>query len=142
MKVQKGKKVKGEYEGKLESGEVFDSSEKHGKPLEFVAGEGQMIKGFDEAVLSMQVGEERVITLQPNQAYGPLNADLHRTVPRDQLPKDQEPTVGGMLVIGTPEGQQFPAKISKVTDTEVTLDLNHPLAGKTLIFKIKVVGIE
>lgn len=138
-KVAKGDKVKVEYTGTFEDGTVFDSSENHGKPLEFEAGSGQVIKGFDEAVVGMEKGEEKEITLQPAEAYGDVNPELHKEIPRDKLPQDQEPQVGMMLALGMPNGQQMPAKIIKVDENSVTIDLNHPLAGKVLIFKIKVV---
>ncbi len=140
--VEKGNKVKVEYTGTLEDGTVFDASERHGKPLEFEAGSGQVVKGFDAAVIGMKVGEEKEVTLQPDDAYGQPNPELTKKVPRDHLPKEQEPQVGMTLMVNLPTGQQFPATISEVTDSEVTIDLNHPLAGKVLKFKIKVVGID
>lgn len=141
MTIKKGDKVKIDYEGKLEDGTVFDSSEKHGKPLEFEVGAGQIIKGFEEAVTGMKKGEEKEVKLAPTEAYGDHNPQLSRKIPRDKLPKEPEPKPGMVLAIGTPDGKQFPAKIMEVSDTEVTLDLNHPLAGKTLVFKIKIVEI-
>ena len=142
MAVKDGDKIKVEYEGKLEDGTVFDASEKHGKPLEFMVGAKQLIKGFDEAVIGMKKGEEKTVTLKPDQAYGDNNPEMIKKVPKDQFPAGKEPKAGLMLVMGLPNGTQIPAKITAVDDKEVTLDLNHPLAGKTLIFKIKVVEIE
>jgi len=139
MPVKKGDQVKVEYTGTLEDGSVFDSSENHGKPLEFEAGSGQVIKGFDDAVIGMEKSQEKEITLQPAEAYGDVNPELMKEVPRDKLPQDQEPKEGMMLALGLPNGQQMPAKIVKVDENSVTLDLNHPLAGKVLVFKIKVV---
>src|SRR3989344_1485040 len=139
MPVEKGNKVKVEYKGTLDDGTVFDASERHGKPLEFEAGSGQVIKGFDEAVIGMEIGEEKEIKLQPEEAYGPENEDLKKKIPRENLPKDQEPKKNMLLMVGLPDGRQIPAKIIEVTDNEVTIDLNHPLAGKVLNFKIKVV---
>ncbi len=139
MPVKKGDKVKVDYTGTLEDGTVFDASEKHGKPLEFEVGTGMVIKGFDEAVVGMEKDEEKEIKLQPAEAYGDLNPELKKKVPREQLPKEQEPKEGMILLMGLPNGQQMPAKIIEVTDKEVTLDLNHPLAGKVLNFKIKVI---
>lgn len=139
MPVEKGNKVKAHYTGTLEDGSVFDSSEKQGQPLEFIAGAGQLIKGFDDAILGMEVDEEKEITLTPDQAYGEPNPQLTQNVPRDKLPEGMEPKVDMMLAVATPTGQQVPAKITAVTDTEITMDLNHPLAGKTLNFKLKVV---
>ncbi|MDP7115719.1 MAG: peptidylprolyl isomerase [Candidatus Woesearchaeota archaeon] len=142
MKVEKGCKIKVEYEGKLDDGKVFDSSAKHGKPLEFEVGAGQMIKGFDEAVVGMKKGDEKKITLKPEDAYGEHNPEMLKKMPRDQFPKEHEPKEGMVLVLGTPQGGQFPVKIQSVTDKEVELDLNHPLAGKTLSFTVKIVDVE
>jgi len=141
MAVKKGDKVKLDYEGKFEDGTVFDSSEKHGKPLEIEVGSGQVIKGFDDALIGMKKGEEKEIKLSPAEAYGDPNPQMMKKVPRDQFPKDKEIKAGMVLILGTPDGKQFPAKVAEVSDAEITLDMNHPLAGKTLIFKIKVVEI-
>ncbi|NQV91484.1 peptidylprolyl isomerase [Candidatus Woesearchaeota archaeon] len=141
MKVEKGNKVKVEYEGKFDDGSVFDSSKTHGKPLEFIAGQGHVVPGFDNAIVGMDKDEEKEITITPEDGYGPINAELTKEVPRDQLPKDQDPKVGMMLAVSLPNGQQVPATITNVTEEKVTIDLNHPLAGKTLHFKIKVVDI-
>ncbi|MCK5023654.1 MAG: FKBP-type peptidyl-prolyl cis-trans isomerase, partial [Candidatus Aenigmarchaeota archaeon] len=86
--VKKGDKIKVDYEGKLEDGTVFDASEKHGKPLEFEAGAGNVVKGFDNAVLGMKKGEEKTVTLKPSEAYGDPNPKLVQEVPRKQLPKE------------------------------------------------------
>ncbi len=143
MSVEKGNKVKVEYEGKLEDGTVFDSSEKHGgKPLEFEVGTGQVIPGFENAVVGMEKGEEKEVTIKPEEAYGEPRDDLIKKVPKEQLPKEQEPKEGMVLMVGLPNGAQIPAKIVGIDDKEVSLDLNHPLAGKTLIFKIKVVDFS
>ena len=142
MSVKKGDKIKVDYEGKLDDGTVFDSSEKHGQPLEFEAGSGKVIKGFDEAVIGMEKDEEKEIKLPPEQAYGKPNDQLVKKVPKDQFPPNVELKPGLMLALKAPNGMQMPAKIKEVSDTEVTMDLNHPLAGKTLNFKIKIVGIN
>ena len=142
MAVEKGNKVSVEYVGTFEDGTVFDSSEQHGKPLEFEAGARQVIAGFDEAVLGMDVEEEKEFSLTPDQAYGEVNEELVQQVPKEQFPQDQELERGMMFMLKLPEGQQVPATVQEVADDAVTLDLNHPLAGKTLHFKIKVVAIE
>jgi len=90
----------------------------------------------------MEKGQEKEITIEPEQGYGQHNDQLIKKIPREQLPQDQEPKPGMMLALGTPDGKQFPAKIKEVTDKEIILDLNHPLAGKTLHFKIKLVEIS
>ncbi|MFH1770199.1 MAG: peptidylprolyl isomerase [archaeon] len=139
MVVKKGDKVKIEYIGSFEDGTVFDASEKHGQPLEFEAGTGKVIKGFDKAIIGMKVGQEKEVTIKPEEGYGMPHNDLVRDVPRDRLPKDQEPKPGMMLIMGTPDGQQIPARIVSVTTDTVKIDLNHPLAGRTLKFKLKLV---
>lgn len=142
MPIKKGDKVKVEYTGTLGNGTVFDSSEKHGQPLEFEIGSGQIIKGFENVVIGMEKGEEKDITLKPEEAYGKLDERLKKEIPRYQLPKEQEPKVGMTLLMGLPNGNQIPAKIVEIKDNSVVIDLNHPLAGKTLHFKIKIVDIS
>ena len=141
--VRSGSKISVDYEGRLETGEVFDSSTHgdHSHPLEFEAGSNQVIPGFDNAVIGMKVGESKEFTISPDEAYGDINPALTKDVPRAALPKEQEPEVGMTLMVGTPQGQ-FPVRISKVSKDTVTIDMNHPLAGKTLIFKIKVLKIN
>jgi len=141
MTVKEGDKVKIEYEGKLDDGTVFDSSEKHGKPLEFQVGSKKVIPGFEKAIIGMKKGEEKEIKLEPAEAYGDQNPQLIKKIPRDKLPTDKEIKPGMMLSVGLPTGQQIPARITEVNDKEVTIDLNHPLAGKNLNFKIKLVDI-
>lgn len=142
MKVKKGNKIKVEYEGRFDDGTVFDSSKAHGNSLEFIAGIGQVVPGFDHAVIGMEKNQEKEFTLEPEEAYGERNEQLERAVPRNLLPKGQEPKTGMILLIGGSDGRQFPAKISKVSKESITVDLNHPLAGKRLTFKIKVIDIE
>ncbi len=139
--VKKGDTIKVDYEGSLEDGTVFDASQNHGQQLEFEVGSGQLIKGFDDAVVGMKVGQEKKVDIDPENAYGQRNPEMLKEIPREQLPKDQVPKVGMGIVIGLPNGSKFPATIAKVSDKTVTLDLNHPLAGKKLTFKIKVAQI-
>ena len=139
MVVKKGDKIKVDYEGRFESGEVFDASEKHGQPLEFEAGKGMVVPGFDAAVIGMDVGEEKTVTLKPEEAYGMPNDKAVQKVPKDKFPAEAKE--GMMIGVPLPNGQQMPAKIVKIDDKEVTIDMNHPMAGKVLIFKIKVVEI-
>ena len=139
--IKKGDKVKVEYTGKLEDGSVFDSSE--GKaPLCFEVGAQQVIPGFDKAVEGMKKDEEKEFTLKVDEAYGPVREEMVQEIPRDKLPKDPEPKEGMMLMMQAPTGQQIPAKITKVEDDKVTIDINHPLAGKDLTFSVKVVGVN
>ena len=140
MAVNKGDKIKVDYTGSFEDGEVFDASEKHGQPLEFEAGAGMVVPGFDAAVIGMDVGEEKEVTLKPEEAYGMPNEQAVQKVPKDKFPAEAKE--GLMIGVPLPNGQQIPAKIVKVDDKEVTLDMNHPMAGKVLVFKIKIVSIE
>ena len=134
-----GDTVKVHYTGTFDDGTVFDSSEKHGTPLEFKLGAQQVIKGFENAVRGMKKGQEKAIKITPEEGYGHPKPELVQKVPREQLPPTPEPKEGMMLAVKLPNGYQMPARISGVTDKEVTIDLNHPLAGKTLNFKIKLV---
>jgi len=144
MIAKKGNIVKLEYEGRLENGEVFDSSQHgdHSHPLEFEVGSGQVIGGFDKAVTGMKEGEEKEFSIEPEDAYGMPNPNLIRKFPRKILPAGEEAQEGMVLILGTPQGQQVPAKILDLEDDEVTLDLNHPLAGKKLVFKIKLISVD
>ena len=139
--IKKGDQVSLHYTGTLKDGSVFDSTKKRNKPLKFTAGSGQVIPGFDKAVMGMKKGEEKKFTLEPSEAYGDRKPDLTQIMPRKLLPKNHEPKPGMMLALGTPDGQQIPATITKVTEENVTLDMNHPLAGKVLTFAIKIVEI-
>lgn len=138
MTVKTGNKVKVEYVGKLDDGSVFDSSEDHGKPLEFEVGSGHVIKGFDDAVLGMDEGDEKEFTIQPAEAYGQHDPTLVQKVPREVFPQEADLTAGLLFEAGLPTGEKVPAMITAVDEGIVTVDLNHPLAGKTLSFKIKL----
>lgn len=140
MPIKKGDKIKVEYTGTLEDGTVFDTSEGR-EPLEFEVGSGQVITGFDNAVIGMEKGEEKEIKLKPEQAYKDINPELITKIPRTQLPQNQEPKPGMVILLKTPDGKQLPVRITEVSDNDVTIDLNHPLAGKTINFKIKIVDI-
>ncbi len=137
MTIKKGDKVHIHYTGTLDSGEVFDSSDGR-EPLEFEAGAGNVIKGFDDAIIGMKKGEEKSFRIKALEAYGERDPNLLSEVPREGLPKDSEPKEGMQVMVTLPTGQQMPALISKVTEDHITLDLNHPMAGKDLSFKIKV----
>ena len=142
MVVKQGDKVKVEYTGTFEDGTVFDSSEKHGEPLEFESGAKQVIKGFDDAIMGMDVNEEKEVTIQPEDAYGHPNPALVQEVPKEQIPIKEELKAGMVLGVTLPTGEQIPAKIAEVNEKTVKMDLNHPLAGKVLKFKFKVVSIN
>ena len=137
--MKPGTKVKVHYTGTLNDGSIFDSSE--GKePLEFTIGENQVIKGFEDGVKAMKLNEEKTIKINPNEAYGEVNQQLIISVPREKFPPEIE--VNGRLIMKGPQGQQIPAIIKEVRDNVVIIDMNHPLAGKELNFKVKVVWIN
>ena len=139
--AKKGDKVKVEYVGKLEDGTVIDSSEQHEAPLEFTVGAGELIQGFDDGVIGMEVGQEKEVEIDPNSGYGAHNPELVKELPKDCFQSDQEIKPGMMFLLNLPDGRQLPAKISEVTEEAVTVDLNPPLAGKKLIFWIKLIEI-
>ncbi|MAC79719.1 MAG: peptidylprolyl isomerase [Rhodobacteraceae bacterium] len=128
------------YKGRLDDGTVFDNSE--GKdPLEFTAGTGEIIPGLDNAVVGMEVGEQRVVTIAPEDAYGPRDDARVQRIDRAQIP-DHIPTAPGtQLSVTTQDGQNVPVVVSDATETHVELDGNHPLAGKTLTFDVTLVEI-
>jgi FKBP-type peptidyl-prolyl cis-trans isomerase 2 len=143
MAVENTNKVTLDYEGKFENGEIFDTSTHgdHSHPLTFTVGEGQVIPGFEKAVLGMNVNEEKEFTILPEDAYGMPDDRLIQEIPRNVLPQEPEPEVGMTLMMQTPDGN-IPVMISEVKTDSVVLNLNHPLAGKKLIFKIKLLKIE
>lgn len=140
-KVSDGLFISVDYTGTLENGDVFDTS-KGREPLEFKMGEGRMITGFESAVAGMSLNETKVFTLNPEDAYGHRDEERTLTFQRSELPPQLEPKVGQPIGMTSPDGQQFPALIIAVDDAQVTVDLNHPLAGEKLTFDIKVVGIS
>ncbi|HKL14939.1 MAG TPA: peptidylprolyl isomerase [Balneolaceae bacterium] len=140
-KVKDGNTVKVHYTGTLKDGSVFDTSAER-EPLEFKLGEGQLIPGFEKAVIGMEEGESTKIDIPVEEAYGEAREDLIINVPKDQLPEDVEPEVGMQLQVNQPDGQPVPVRIAEITDEELKLDANHPLAGKDLSFEIEVVEIK
>jgi peptidylprolyl isomerase len=134
--AQKGDRVQVHYTGRLVGGEVFDSSEDD-EPLEFEVGAGEVIKGFDEGVCGMNVGDKKQIEIEVGDAYGERIEGLVQTVPRDGLNLDTEPQVGMNLAMQLPDGNQIPVAVTEVTEDSITLDANHPLAGQKLIFDVE-----
>ena len=137
--AQTGNQVKVHYTGRLDSGQVFDSSADR-EPLEFTLGQGQLIPGFEAAVTGMQVGDKKTVTIAAEDAYGPRQDDLLFSVERSQLPDNIQPEVGQQLQVNQ-EGQTAMVTISELTDTTMTLDANHPLAGENLTFDLEVVEV-
>jgi FKBP-type peptidyl-prolyl cis-trans isomerase SlpA len=139
-KVKENDKVKVHYTGKLANGQIFDSSLER-EPLEFEVGKGQMIPGFENAVLGMEEGEKKEVTLKPEEAYGERNEQLTQEVPNSQLPEGLEPKTGMQLQSKTPDGREFKVFVSEVKENSIIIDANHPLAGHDLMFEIELVDI-
>jgi peptidylprolyl isomerase len=135
-----GDKVQVNYTGRFSDGQVFDSSAGLA-PLEFTIGEGKVIPGFDKAVLGMRVGEKKTVTIPAADAYGPHSDKMMIEVPLAKFPSDITPEVGLELESPQKDGSTIVARITKITDKAITLDANHPLAGKDLTFDIELVKI-
>ena len=138
--VKSGDKVKVHYTGKLEDGSVFDSSRER-EPFEFTVGAGQVIPGFDNGVVGMTAGDQKTLTIEAEQAYGQRRDELVLEVKKDMFPENITPEVGQQLQMEQQDGQVVNVVISEMKEEMVTLDANHPLAGKTLIFEIELVAI-
>ncbi|MBI2851448.1 MAG: peptidylprolyl isomerase [Chloroflexi bacterium] len=140
-RAESGNTVQVEYTGKLNDGTVFDSSV--GKqPLEFTVGSGQVIPGFDQAVTGMKVGDSKTVTIPAADAYGQHNDELVMVVPMSDLPEGLTPKVGQKLQGMGDDGRPITVTITDVSGTTVTVDANHPLAGKDLTFELKLVAIK
>jgi len=138
--VQRGDTVKVHYTGRLENGMVFDST-MSSSPLIFIIGESELIPGFEEAVIGMKTGESKKVKVPADKAYGPYHKGLAMVVGHDQLPEDVEPEVGEQLEMPHEMGYQIVYTVTEVSESTVTLDGNHILAGKDLIFEIQLVEI-
>ena len=135
-----GKKVKTHYRGTLDDGTQFDSSYDRGEPIEFTCGAGQMIPGFDAAVVDMALGEKKSVHIPAKDAYGDYNAQAVQKISADQVPNADQLPVGQTVYFNSPYGP-MPAKVVSVTIDEVVLDMNHELAGKDLNFDIELVEV-
>ncbi|AKB52048.1 FKBP-type peptidyl-prolyl cis-trans isomerase SlyD [Methanosarcina barkeri str. Wiesmoor] len=148
-KIENGDRISVNYVGKLEDGTIFDTSLKevateaglynqmrNYEPLAFTVGTGQMIKGFDEGVVGMQVGEEKTITIQPEEAYGEYREEFAREIPNNAV--NFTPEIG--MKLATENG--LTGTITKVNEDNFVVDFNHELAGKTLVFSVKIVSVE
>ena len=138
--AKEGDQVKVHYTGKFKNGEVFDSSRER-EPLAFTIGARQLIHGFDNGVRGMQVGETRIVEATPGDAYGPYHDRLVTVVQKKYFPKSITPRIGQQLQTEDERGRPINVRVTKIESENVTLDANHPLAGKTLIFEIEMMGI-
>ena len=141
QKVQNGHFVKVDYTGMLDNGDTFDSS-RNSQPIEVEVGAGSVIKGFENALVGMAEKEKKTFTLSPEEAYGHRSDNLEQSFMRSELPEGFDPQVGQVLALRNPQGGQMPATVKHTDDEKVTMDLNHPLAGKSLTFEIEVLEIN
>jgi FKBP-type peptidyl-prolyl cis-trans isomerase 2 len=139
MGIKSGDRVKVHYTGMFEDGQVFDSSLER-QPLEFVVGAGQVIPGFEEAVIGMEIGEKKRFIIPFENAYGPVRDDMKFSVQRNVLPEDV--SVGDLLEVHQPDGNFFVVRVEELGDEVAILDANHPLAGKNLVFEVEIVEIS
>jgi peptidylprolyl isomerase len=135
--IQSGDTIAVDYTGKLENGEVFDSSEGR-EPLTFTVGAGMLIKGFDQAVLGMEKGESKTVTIAPEDGYGARSEEAFVDIPRKHIPEDIPLEKGLELQLQDPNGQPVPARVAEITEESVSMDVNHFLAGETLVFDITI----
>lgn len=138
--AKSGDTVRIHYTGTLDDGTQFDSSAGR-EPLEFSLGGGQVIPGFDSAVDGMNVGDNKTVTIPPEQAYGQRHEQLVQQVSRDALPDDMKPAVGMQLQSQSPDGHIMNLVVTEVADDSITVDANHPLSGQALTFDIELVEI-
>jgi len=137
--AQQGSTVKVHYEAKLQDGTLLESSS--GKdPLEFTIGEGKILPGLEEAVVGMAPGEQKTVDLSPDSAYGEHRQELVVEMSREKLPDDVEPEVGQQLQMQSEQGQSFPVVVTDVSEQQIRLDANHPLAGRSLRFELELVA--
>lgn len=150
--------VRVHYTGRLRDGTVFDSSRasrlsrdsrratlaqgQTGEPLEFVLGAGQVIPGLEQAIIGMHVNERKMVEILPDQAYGKYIPEFVKVVPRSQLNLGIDLQEGMVLELKTGSGPAIQITVTEITDTTVTLDANHPLAGETLFFELELMGIS
>jgi len=140
-KVKDGDTVKVHYTGKLEDGTVFDSS-KESEPLELTIGAGNVIEGFEKGVIGMERGSSKTVTIPPEEAYGSMNEELVAKVKKENFPENITPVIGEQLQLKQQDGNIVNVTITEIIGDTVTLDANHLLSGKTLIFDIELVEIK
>lgn len=140
MALTAGTRVLVHYTGSLDDGTQFDSSRGR-EPLEVILGQGMVIPGFEQAIAGMEPGQTVTVTIPEEEAYGPHNEEMVISIPKTSFPAEIKPAVGEQLVLRSPDGNEIPALIVEMDETDVTLDANHPLAGFALTFEIELVSV-
>jgi len=133
-------KVKVHYSGTLSDGTIFDSSLER-EPFEFTIGRGMVVPGFENGIVGMNEGETKTVSISADDAYGPYKDDLVGVIDKSRIPEDIDLDVGMVLQMSSPEGGITNVTVADISDAGVTIDLNHPLAGKDLIFEIKLLEV-
>ncbi|MAN58607.1 MAG: peptidylprolyl isomerase [Flavobacteriaceae bacterium] len=140
-KVKANDTVRVHYTGKLDNGQVFDSSLER-DPLEIKLGEGRLIPGFENGLIDMQVNEKKTVTIPKEEAYGEVQEELFQPIPKENLPQEIAPQVGMGLMAQNPDGSERQLRVAEVNDDHIVVDANHPLAGKDLTFDLQLVEIK
>ena len=139
--VKVNSKISVHYTGKLTTGEIFDSSRER-EPLSFTVGSGQLIKGFENGVLGMKVNETKTVSIPAEEGYGAVQEELIQKINKSDLPEGLDPKVGQQLASQHPSGQQMVFLVIDEDSQSITIDGNHELAGKDLVFEIEIVAIQ
>lgn len=140
-KAQMGSKVSVKYTGKLSDGSIFDSTD-DGEYFKFTLGEDEVIPGFQDGILGMAVGEKKTLNIPVEEAYGQSSEELIFSIDREEIETDGQLQVGDLLELPMKDGQSLFANIIEINDTEITIDANHELAGKDLIFEVELMSID
>ncbi len=140
-KVKANDTIEVHYTGKLTNGQVFDSSLER-EPLQVQLGQGQLIPGFEKALVDMAVNEKKTVTIAKEEAYGEVHEQLFQKVPTADLPESIKPEVGMGLVGSRPDGGEQQFRIAEVNDDHIVVDANHPLAGQDLVFELELIAIK
>lgn len=141
MGAKKGDTVKVHYQGRLKDGTVFDDSNTRNEPLVFTLGDSSLIPGFENAVMGMTPGEKKTIEVPPHEGYGPHHPELVITVDRSEFPSDVTPVIGQQLMISQDGKNSSVVTVSSIAENRITLDANHPLSGKDLVFEVHLLEI-
>ena len=142
MNIKNGQKVTIHYVGKLKDGTVFDSSRNQGSPLSFTVGDGKILPAFEKAVVDMNIGDVKTILLEAAEAYGEVNPDAVRIVPKTQFGTTDDLEVGAMVRGQSPDGNPIHATVRSIDTNDIILDFNHPLAGQNLDFEVELLSVE
>ena len=138
MQAVEGELVKVHYVGTLEDGSVFEDSRQRGEPLQFIVGHGSILPAFNKTVIGMRAGETRSVTIEPEEAYGPVNPDLLRVIEKNALGDQEIPDIGSVVMFSI-DDKQYPAQIRAIEEEEIMVDFNHPLAGQKISFEIELI---